>query len=73
MARQDYSTTFAIVLAMVLVLFVMKCFIGCAETLSPAEQAQVDSVASQIEHCKAVGREAGAYAPYDACMKEAGL
>jgi len=47
--------------------------VGCASTLGPVDYAELAKVQVQIEECKAAGRDAGTYAAYDACMKDAGL
>jgi hypothetical protein len=47
---------------------------GCgAPQLTPADRVEIVDHNVAIYHCQEAGREAGTYAAYDACMRDAGL
>jgi hypothetical protein len=46
---------------------------GCAAKPTASEAADVLDHAGKLAHCQGVGREAGTYAAYDACVVDGGL
>ncbi len=56
-------------------------FVACTKTATPSQIETITVVqgqrtidyAAKLAACRAVGREAGTYAAYDACEAEAGL
>lgn len=46
---------------------------GCAAKPTPAEGADLMNHAGQLARCQNIGRDAGSYAAYEACTREAGL
>lgn len=58
----------------ILALACLACGLGaCAGAFTPADGSELLEHAGQLSRCQNVGREAGSYAAYDACKKEAGL
>lgn len=65
---------FLLVLCVAVAGFVLTHNCGCAQApLSVEDQAHIANHALTLERCKAEGREAGSYAAYDACKKDAGI
>lgn len=47
--------------------------LGCqSTTLTPADRAELEQHAATLAVCQERGREAGTYAAYDACLRDAG-
>lgn len=41
-------------------------------TLTPTDRAELEAHAARLAICQERGREAGTYAAYDACLRDAG-
>lgn len=53
--------------------FSLGLAVGACSLFGPAERDEIESTAAKLAHCQEMGREAGSYAAYDACKKDAGL